>query len=298
MSLMERLERLNLVDGQLRGLSVRVEKAKTFHRAQTKQLDLGRQRTEEAKANLLQVKAAYGVVETEAKALDTQIETSRERMDTSATAKEYNALLVELNTVKNERAKLDETMVQQLDEVERLEALVTESESSASERESVVAAAAQEVQEREAEIAERVSELKPNEMKPLLIFRMKSLICTTHCVSSTTVKQPHTLKSRVFGTKSFLAVLAACRFHLPLCQNCTPALDKFSSAPTAPASCFSEKMFEMSWTKTPKRMSSVVRKQRESVSITSGRAPSARTNLIHQPAAIDSLRPGQHPSSH
>ena len=52
MSLMERLERLNLVDGQLRGLSVRVEKAKTFHRAQTKQLDLGRQRTEEAKANL------------------------------------------------------------------------------------------------------------------------------------------------------------------------------------------------------------------------------------------------------
>jgi len=46
MSLMERLERLNLVDGQLRGLSVRVEKAKTFHRAQTKQLDLERQRTE------------------------------------------------------------------------------------------------------------------------------------------------------------------------------------------------------------------------------------------------------------
>ena len=127
MSLMERLERLNLVDGQLRGLSVRVEKAKTFHRAQTKQLDLERQRTEEAKANLLQVKAAYGVVETEAKALDTQIETSRERMDTSATAKEYNALLVELNTVKNERTKLDETMVQQLDEVERLEALVAES---------------------------------------------------------------------------------------------------------------------------------------------------------------------------
>ena len=63
-------------------------------------------------------------------------------MDTSATAKEYNALLVELNTVKNERAKLDELMVQQLDEVERLEALVTESESSVSERESVVAAAA------------------------------------------------------------------------------------------------------------------------------------------------------------
>ena len=40
MSLMERLERLNLVDGQLRGLSVRVEKATSFHRAQTKQLDL------------------------------------------------------------------------------------------------------------------------------------------------------------------------------------------------------------------------------------------------------------------
>ena len=160
MSLMERLERLNLVDGQLRGLSVRVEKAKTFHRAQTKQLDLVKKRTEEAKANLLQVKAAYGVVETEAKSLDTQIETSRERMDTSATAKEYNALLVELNTVKNERAKLDETMVQQLDEVERLETLVAESEASAGEREYVVATAAQDVKEREAEISERVSELQ------------------------------------------------------------------------------------------------------------------------------------------
>ncbi|MAV55692.1 MAG: hypothetical protein CMJ28_07035 [Phycisphaerae bacterium] len=160
MSLMERLERLNLVDGQLRGLSVRVEKAKTFHRAQTKQLDLERNRTEEAKANLLQVKAAFGVVETEAKALDAQIETSRERMDTSATAKEYNALLVELNTVKNERTKLDETMVQQLTEVERLETLVTESESSSSERETVVATATKDVEERETEISERVSELQ------------------------------------------------------------------------------------------------------------------------------------------
>ena len=160
MSLMERLERLNLVDGQLRGLSVRVEKATSFHRAQTKQLDLEKKRAEEAKANLLQVKAAYGVVETEAKALDEQIETARERMDTSATAKEYNALLVELNTVKNERSKLDETMVQQLNEVERLEALLTESEASAEERESVVATAAQDVTEREAEIADRVSELQ------------------------------------------------------------------------------------------------------------------------------------------
>ena len=76
MSLMERLERLNLVDGQLRGLSVRVEKAKTFHQAQTKQLDLERQRTEEAKANLLQVKAAYGWWRPKPKRLDTQIETS------------------------------------------------------------------------------------------------------------------------------------------------------------------------------------------------------------------------------
>ena len=86
-------------------------------------------------------------METEAKALDEQIETARERMDTSATAKEYNALLVELNTVKNERSKLDETMVQQLNEVERLEALLTESEASAEERESVVATAAQDVVE-------------------------------------------------------------------------------------------------------------------------------------------------------
>ena len=175
MSLMERLERLNLVDGQLRGLSVRVEKATSFHRAQTKQLDLEKKRAEEAKANLLQVKAAYGVVETEAKALDEQIETARERMDTSATAKEYNALLVELNTVKNERSKLDETMVQQLNEVERLEALLTESEASAEERESVVATAAQDVTEREAEIAERVSELiKPQPTSPPMY-----LICTT-----------------------------------------------------------------------------------------------------------------------
>ena len=98
MSLMERLERLNLVDGQLRGLSVRVEKATSFHRAQTKQLDLEKKRAEEAKANLLQVKAAYGVVETEAKALDEQIETARERMDTSATAKDCCACFI--NTVE------------------------------------------------------------------------------------------------------------------------------------------------------------------------------------------------------
>jgi len=213
MSLMERLERLNKVDGQLRGLSVRVEKAKTFHRAQTKQLDLEKKRTEEAKANLLQVKASYGVVETEAKALDTQIETSRERMDTSATAKEYNALLVELNTVKNERSKLDETMVQQLDEVERLEALVAESDSSATERETVVAAAAQDVKEREAEIAERVSELQSERNEAAADIQQEVLdLYNTLCEQHDGVATAH-VEIESFRHKEFSC--SACSMQIP-----------------------------------------------------------------------------------
>jgi len=213
MSLMERLERLNKVDGQLRGLSVRVEKAKTFHRAQTKQLDLEKKRTEEAKANLLQVKASYGVVETEAKALDTQIETSRERMDTSATAKEYNALLVELNTVKNERSKLDETMVQQLDEVERLEALVAESDSSATERETVVAAAAQDVKEREAEIAERVSELQSERNEaaadiPQEVLDLYNTLCEQHDGEATAHVEIESFRHKEFSC-------SACSMQIP-----------------------------------------------------------------------------------
>ena len=213
MSLMERLERLNLVDGQLRGLSVRVEKAKTFHRAQTKQLDLEKGRTEEAKANLLQVKASYGVVETEAKALDTQVETSRERMDISATAKEYNALLVELNTVKNERAKLDETMVQQLEEVQRLETLVAHSEASAGERESVVATAAQEVREREAEIAERVSELQTERDEaaadiPKDVLDLYNMLCKQHDGEATAHVEIESSRHKEFSC-------SACSMQIP-----------------------------------------------------------------------------------
>ena len=111
-------------------------------------------------------------------------------------------------------------MVQQLDEVERLEALVTESESSASERESWWRPR-HKTSKNEAEIAERVSELKPNEMKPLLIFRMKSLICTTLCEQHDG-EATATSKSRVFGTKSFLAALAACKFPLRLFRTCIP----------------------------------------------------------------------------
>ena len=213
MSLMERLERLNKVDGQLRGLSVRVEKAKSYHRAQTKQLHLEKKRTEEAKANLMQVKASYGVVETEAKALDTQIETSRERMDTSATAKEYNALLVELNTVKNERSKLDETMVQQLDEVERLEALVAESDSSATERETVVAAAAQDVKEREAEIAERVSELQSERNEaaadiPQEVLDLYNTLCEQHDGEATAHVEIESFRHKEFSC-------SACSMQIP-----------------------------------------------------------------------------------
>ena len=213
MSLMERLERLNKVDGLLRGLSVRVEKAKTFYQAQTKQLDLEKKRTEEAKANLLQVKASYGVVETEAKALDAQIETSRERMDTSATAKEYNALLVELNTVKNERAKLDETMVQQLDEVERLEALVAESDSSASERDNVVAAAAQDVKVREAEIAERVSELQSERNEaaadiPKDVLDLYNTLCEQHDGEATAHVEIESFRHKEFSC-------SACSMQIP-----------------------------------------------------------------------------------
>ena len=153
-------------------------------------------------------------------------------------------------------------MVQQLDEVERLEALVTESESS-SERESVIVSRGTEVQEREAEIAERVSELQAERDEaaadiPQEVLDLYNTLCEQHDGEATA----H-VEIEFSAQKSFLAAAAACRFRLPLCQNCTQALDKFSSAPTAPASCFSEKMSEMSWTKTPKRMSSVVRKQLE-----------------------------------
>ena len=171
------------------------------------------ERTEEAKANLLQVKASYGVVETEAKALDTQVETSRERMDTSATAKEYNALLVELNTVKNDRAKLDETMVQQLEEVERLETLVADSEASAGERESVVATAAQEVKEREAEIAERVSELQTERDEaaadiPKDVLDLYNMLCKQHDGEATAHVEIESFRHKEFSC-------SACSMQIP-----------------------------------------------------------------------------------
>ena len=218
-------------------------------------------------------------------------------MDTSATAKEYNALLVELNTVKNERTKLDETMVQQLDEVERLETLVAESEASAGERESVVATAAQDVKEREAEISERVSELQSQRDEAAADIPLTCLSCTTRSSNNSTVRPRPTSRSKASATKSFLAALAACKFPLRLFRICTPDWAESNSAPTAAASCCWVKKFGENSTRIPRRTSSGARRQPGRADRL-GRTVSSRTDLTHQPAAIDSLQPGQHPSSH
>lgn len=160
MSAIEDLLALHLVDKQTRGLRSRVENAQLYYDAQQRLLDeLGSERDDlQHKAKLSQATVAN--LETEGGSVDERTEKLREELKNASTTKQYNAILEEINNLKESKSQLDDRALAELETVERITTEIEAVDGRIAERTTVMTSAKAELDERTAEVADQLAVLE------------------------------------------------------------------------------------------------------------------------------------------
>ena len=160
MSLMDELLKLYRVDSQIRGLRSRVGSAERYLQAQTHSCEEVAARLEELRARKRHIQAKIANLETEGAALDEQLEKFRGDLNSSVTNKQYTAVLAELNTVKVQRGKLDDSIIDEMEQVEAIDAEIGEVTQQLAERAKVRDLAEAQLNERQSDVGDRLAELE------------------------------------------------------------------------------------------------------------------------------------------
>ena len=160
MSVIENLLALHSVDKQVRGLRSGVDSAAARLGAHQKQLDnLQSELTElQQKHRLAQATAAN--LETEGSSVDERVEKLRVDLTSSATTKQYNAILEEINNLKGSRGALDERALAELERADGIGVEAQAVQEQIDERTTLADAAKIELEERQAAVKERLEELE------------------------------------------------------------------------------------------------------------------------------------------
>ncbi|MFT5423040.1 MAG: putative nucleic acid-binding Zn-ribbon protein [Phycisphaerales bacterium] len=160
MSVTMQLYGLFMTDKKIRGLRSRLDQAERFLKAQIHQLGEIEKTRDSTRGQQRQLQASIKNNEVEVAGFDAHIEELRERMNTAGTNKEYKATLTEVNTFKEKKSSLEEEVIKQMEQVDALNAQVTELETAHADREKVKAVAEQDRTTRSEEIAGTLAELQ------------------------------------------------------------------------------------------------------------------------------------------
>lgn len=160
MTVTGKLVRVYQVDKQIRGLKSRLRAAERFLSEQTRLLGELEAKKGAIEGQLRQLTASASNEEGEAARVNERIDELRERMNSARTNKEYKALLTEVNTLKEERARHEDEAIERLEKIEALRTQLSEIEAQHGERVRMTEVAQSERDAREAEIQDRLAELE------------------------------------------------------------------------------------------------------------------------------------------
>ncbi len=121
MTLQDKLIELNRMDKRVRGLRTRLDGNMRRKGIQQRKLDQLNQQHAELDGRVKAHRAALHNLETEAAAMDERVEKLRAQMNEITTNKEYQAVLVEVNTLKLEKSKKDDEALAEMTVVEELQ---------------------------------------------------------------------------------------------------------------------------------------------------------------------------------
>lgn len=159
MTIHQKLHELFLLDAQVRGLQSRLDAAQRRQNAQQTKLDRLNQQKSELQSQLKQTQAHAATLESESQGIEEKVNKLREQMNTAKTNKEYSAFLVEVNTFKDSKGKIEEDALKHLEEVDRLAAEIKEIEDKAADQQKLVDHATSEVKECRSEVGARLDQL-------------------------------------------------------------------------------------------------------------------------------------------
>ena len=156
----DRLLRVFRVDNSIDGLQGRLRAAERFLAEQERQLAAILAQQQANDADLKRTRAAAANAEGESKRLEAHIAQLREKMNSAASNKEYQAYLTEIATFKEHKDQQESVALEFLGRVETLSATAAELARAREEREGVRAVALKQRDERQSEIADKLEELK------------------------------------------------------------------------------------------------------------------------------------------
>jgi predicted nucleic acid-binding Zn-ribbon protein len=158
MTLQDQIYELFLLEKQVRGLNRRLEVA-TYQHTQM-QTKLNRLETQHAElsSQLKHTQAHASTLEHQARDVEIRIEALREQMATVTNNKEYSALLIEVNTLKLSKGKIEEEALVQMEQVESLQKQLAELDTQVAQQKKLVSVAEGEVQSRKTEVGAELAE--------------------------------------------------------------------------------------------------------------------------------------------
>lgn len=157
--LQKRLYNLFLLDQQMRGLRKRLDAAERRLAAKSRKLSQYETQLEELHLQTQQAKAHVQSLEGEAETMDERITRLRDQINVITNNKEYSAALVEMNTYKLEKSKIEEQGLEHMTRVEELEAQLTDVTTRRDDQLKLVALAKTEVKTAREEVGDRLDEV-------------------------------------------------------------------------------------------------------------------------------------------
>lgn len=159
MALQDQLRELFLLDQQVRGMRSRLDAAIRRKELQSNRLQQLRMQEQElaGQAKLVQAKAAS--LEHQSSDIEQRIVRHREQMNSVKNNKEYSALLVEVNTLKVEKGKVEDQALEHMGQVEEINGRVAEVREKIAAQEALVKQAEAEVEEAKQEVGGKLDEL-------------------------------------------------------------------------------------------------------------------------------------------
>ena len=159
MTLQEKLRHLFQLDQQVRGLRSRTASATRRLAAKSKKLLQFQTQQQELQTQIMDAQAKSNTLEHEAQDVQQRIERLREQMNSVTNNKEYSAVLVEVNTLKLEKEKLEEQTLEQMTRLEEMKVRLEEIQGRIDEQNLLVERERKEVLASEQAVGDRLEML-------------------------------------------------------------------------------------------------------------------------------------------
>ncbi|HKK51341.1 MAG TPA: C4-type zinc ribbon domain-containing protein [Myxococcota bacterium] len=160
MTLMESLLKLHRVDASVRGLRSRLDSSERYLAQQERELATIDERIGELSTRERHLQVKISTLENEATQLDEKIEKFRGDLNNAANAKQYQAVLTEVETVKARRREIDDQTLAEMEAIETVRTQLAEQKGEREERVKVRDIALARRDERASEVGDRLHELE------------------------------------------------------------------------------------------------------------------------------------------